>query len=296
MRRTRYAIPIAAIMLALVAPSGNGLAQTGGSVITAGPIVAGGLPVQPFGMTMGFGMGFGIDGVKGAPFSAEEINESTQVLNDGNRIVRKITAKVYRDSEGRTRREQAVQTPFGPESPDDVPRFVTISDPGARAHYTLDSRTKTAQKMLFPSPERIPASGKIGVLSPNLSTVPPQVSNRVARPMERSPATSESLGTETIEGFEAQGTRSTMTIPAGQVGNERPIEIVTEQWYSPALHMMVRSKRNDPRMGESVTRLTNISLEEPDPSLFEIPPDYTVEERQPVGGFFSKPSNTQQDH
>ena len=106
----------------------------------------------------------------------------------------------------------------------------------------------------------------------------------------------ESLGIEPIE-FEAQGTRSTMTIPASQLGNERPIEIVSERWYSPALHMPLLMKTNDPRFGETVTRLTNISLQEPDPSLFEVPPDYTVEERQ-LGGrtFFGKPNSAQQEH
>jgi len=85
-----------------------------------------------------------------------------------------------------------------------------------------------------------------------------------------------------MEGVEAQGTRTTMTIPSGTFGNERPIEIVSEIWFSPALHTAVLTKRIDPRMGETIMRLTNIRLEEPDPSLFQIPPDYTVRD-QPAG-------------
>ncbi len=283
MRRNLYAIAMVAVTLALLAASGNGLAQTAG-VTATGALAAGSPSVQFF----GGGMGAGIEGVKGAPFSAEEINETTQVLSDGNRIIRKTTGRIYRDSEGRTRQEHTLQSPFTSETPGDAPRFVTINDPVAGAHYTLNSQNKTAQKMSFPSSERMASASKMRVLSLDPSGVPPQVSNRVARPIERPQSTTESLGTQTIEGFEAQGTRSTITIPAGQAGNERPIEIVSEQWNSPALHMSVLRKTNDPRMGETVYRLTNISLDEPDPSLFQIPPDYTVEERQLSGpGFFS---------
>jgi hypothetical protein len=86
----------------------------------------------------------------------------------------------------------------------------------------------------------------------------------------------ESLGKQTIEGVVAEGTRTTMTIPAGQVGNDLPIQIVTERWYSPDLQTVVLSKRSDPRSGETVTRLANINRSEPSASLFEVPPDYKV--------------------
>jgi hypothetical protein len=84
------------------------------------------------------------------------------------------------------------------------------------------------------------------------------------------------LGRQTIEGVPADGTRTTMTIAAGQMGNEQPIQIVTERWYSPDLQMEVLSKRTDPRMGETVTRLANISRAEPPSSLFDLPADYKV--------------------
>ncbi len=283
MRRNLYGMPMVAVTVALVAASGNGLAQTAG-VTATGAIAAGSPSLQFF----GGGMGAGIEGVKGAPFSAEEINETTQVLSDGNRIIRKTTGRIYRDSEGRTRQEYTLKPPFTSETPGDAPRFVSINDPVAGAHYTLNSQNKTAQKMLFLSSERMVSASKTRVLSSDQTSAPPQAPGRVGRPIERPQTTTESLGTQTIEGFEAQGTRSTTTIPAGQAGNERPIEIVSEQWNSAALHMTVLRKTNDPRTGETVYRLTNISLDEPDPSLFQIPPDYTVEERQLSGsGFFS---------
>ena len=92
----------------------------------------------------------------------------------------------------------------------------------------------------------------------------------------------ESLGRQTIEGVQAEGRRTTMTIPAGQAGNELPILIVTESWYSPDLQTTVLSKHNDPRNGETVTRLTNISRGESAHALFEAPADYKLTE-SPAG-------------
>jgi hypothetical protein len=99
----------------------------------------------------------------------------------------------------------------------------------------------------------------------------------------------ESLGKQTIEGVEAEGTRVTFTIPAGKIGNERPIVTVNETWYSPELQALVMSKNSDPRMGETTYRLTNINRSEPDPSLFQVPADYTVNEGRGFG--FATPAD-----
>ena len=89
------------------------------------------------------------------------------------------------------------------------------------------------------------------------------------------PAT-ESLGTQIIEGVECEGTRSTFTIPAGQIGNELPIVITSERWYSPKLQTMVLSKRHDPRIGDTTFKLTHIDQSEPSASLFRGPPGFSV--------------------
>ena len=260
MRQSPYPISILAVTLALLAPGRNGIAQITGvpKGITGATVLTG--PHGP-------------QGVKAVPYSADDVVETTQLLSDGNRIVRKATGRIYRDSEGRTRRERPVlRSPATSVTPDDAPRHVTINDPVARIHYVLDPLRKTARKFSFPSqPERV---------SRTKTGAPPPPSARTVT--ERRQITTEPLGTETIEGLEAQGTRHTITIPAGQQGNDLPIQLIDEQWYSPALREVVLSKHNDPRFGETVSRLTNISLEEPDASLFEIPPDYTVEELQPV--------------
>jgi ABC-type transporter MlaC component len=86
----------------------------------------------------------------------------------------------------------------------------------------------------------------------------------------------EDLGDQNYEGVSAHGTRTITTIPAGAIGNERPIEITYERWFSNELQMVVYSKQSDPRTGEQTYRLTNINRNEPDPSLFQVPQGYKV--------------------
>ncbi|MGH9934814.1 MAG: hypothetical protein ACREAM_01130 [Blastocatellia bacterium] len=212
--------------------------------------------------------------VKGAPYSAEVVTESTQTLGNGTKLTRKTTALVYRDSEGRTRREQSA-APVGPfATAGDAPRVIFISDPVAGVSYTLFPDRRTASKRtLRPAPG---ASGR------NFS--PPRPRNDRPSSDERK---TESLGKQVIEGVEAEGSRTTITIPAGRIGNDQPIEIVQERWYSPELQTTILNKHNDPRWGETVYKLTKINRSEPDHSLFESPSDYTVREepvRRPFGG------------
>jgi hypothetical protein len=88
------------------------------------------------------------------------------------------------------------------------------------------------------------------------------------------------LGTQVIEGFLVEGSRTTTTFPAGFEGSDRPIVITNETWFSKELGTVIVSKRSDPRFGETLQRLTDIDRSEPDPELFRIPADYTVEEVQ----------------
>jgi hypothetical protein len=88
----------------------------------------------------------------------------------------------------------------------------------------------------------------------------------------------ESLGTQMMEGVNARGDRRTSTIETGAIGNDRPIQIVSERWYSPDLQVDVMTRHSDPRMGEEITRLANINRSEPDPSLFQVPASYQLVE------------------
>ena len=99
----------------------------------------------------------------------------------------------------------------------------------------------------------------------------------------------EDLGQQVLEGVLARGTRRTQTIPAGAFGNERPIQIVAEQWYSPDLEAVVSSRNYDPRAGETTYRLVNVARGEQSPDLFAVPQGYTLlpEARPEFGAFGS---------
>lgn len=370
--------------------------------------VAPGAPRDSIGFSfMSSEMHFDSKVVKGAPYSAEATTESVQVLADGNRITHTSKASIYRDSEGRVRRDQTLNH-IGPWAASAEPaQTIFINDPVAGVHYVLNPRTRTAQKMsnvmtftrtlgegaevsgdgartqVFTRTgngssavvvttqdaapktinagggnlagkaiKRVPptyppvakaarAEGPVSVqivvgetgavetakatsghpllqqaavdaarqwqfsptkLSGNAVKVSGAISFVFTLPKEddaaaaetsgfsfvRTPGNApegervkpvrESLGKQTIEGVEAEGTRTTLTFPAGAMGNERPINIVSERWYSPELQTVVLTRHSDPRFGETTYRLTNINRSEPARTLFEVPSDYTVKE------------------
>ena len=233
-------------------------------------------PGGPGAPSVEYGAGILRAGVKNAPFSADAITESSHALADGNRIRQTVNSRIYRDSEGRTRREQAVNlNGLAPDA--NMQQMVFINDPVAGVSYSLNAKEHTGTKFARNNDSR-------GAQRP-----PQDASGRGPGPrgMGRRNAAdgnvkTESLGRQTIEGVPADGRRTTMTIPAGQAGNDLPIHIVVESWYSPDLQATVLSKHSDPRNGETVTRLTNIGRGEPARALFETPADYKIGE-SPAG-------------
>ena len=223
--------------------------------------------------------------VQGAPYSATITNESVQTLADGNRIVQSSTGTTARDSHGRTRQD-APLPPIGNLSAANAPHLVFIMDPVAQVSYTLNLTDKTAEKMSIPSAAPGPSAATAGarqvfVTQSGALQVPdaPPPAIAIAKSLgseEHAEVTTEDLGTETMEGLLVTGTRTTRTIPAGEIGNEKPISIVTEVWTSPDLKTIVYSKRSDPRMGEQTFKLANIVRAEPDASLFTVPADFKL--------------------
>jgi hypothetical protein len=202
--------------------------------------------------------------VKGAPFTATAQTERLQVLSDGTRISNKMTATLYRDGEGRTRREMTLSV-IGPFTiVGEPPRLAFINDFVAGVHYIVNVQQREARKI------------RLGDLPPP----PPDTQGK-----------SESLGKQMIEGLEAEGTRMTVTIPTGQIGNDRPIEIVTERWESTALKTILLSNHRDPRVGETTYRLININRSEPAHTLFEVPGDYRILPGPPHDGRPGGPPN-----
>jgi hypothetical protein len=90
------------------------------------------------------------------------------------------------------------------------------------------------------------------------------------------PVEEDSLGTQRISGVEVVGRRTTVTVPVGQLGNDRPMQIVDERWESPQLKMVLYSRHSYPPTGVIEYRVTNIRRTEPPPDLFVIPADYVV--------------------
>jgi len=207
--------------------------------------------------------------VAGAPFTATFSTQTSQTLSDGNHIQRSSTGTLARDSQGRTRRDMSLPA-IGPWATSGKPAQVSmINDPVAGTHYVLEPDKKIARQ-LGPHGGKgkrhkfgHPGGGAKGLWADDANV------------------TTTSLGTQTISGVAAEGTRTTRTIPAGAIGNERPIVITVERWYSAELQTAVKTTRSDPRMGETVMQLTEIKRAEPDASLFQVPADYTIKKGGP---------------
>jgi hypothetical protein len=256
--------------------------------------------------------------VKGAPYTADAITETVQTLANGNHIVHKTTAQLARDAEGRTRREQTMDA-VGPWATGGEPlKLTTLNDPVAGVMYHLDARNNTAMKLpvshgavppsvgpdqtffFATSPDgEAGAAGVAKVKAEARMTAALAAGGMTAAPgavmslkmKEPGEVKTEPLGQQTIEGVLATGTRTTRTIAAGAIGNEQPIEVTSETWYSPDLQMVVMSKHNDPQIGETTYRLTNIQRGAPPQTLFEVPANYTIrEEEGPI--FFAAPSTS----
>ena len=277
--------------------------------------------------------------VKGAPYAATAVNESKQLLSDGNRIERSSTIKLFRDSQGRTRQEQ----PSG---------VVFINDVVAGKRYVLNTQRKSARELRSSSaidiaPPTPPSVGAGASATPpppqpikphsqmtpeetrswademrrwgrelaerargereqarernviithsDTSEGPAFVSNHVevirmgdvhavapmplAMPSPPGAGTTSTLGSREFDGVRADGKKTTWTIPAGQIGNKLPIEIVSERWYSPDLNLVVFSRHADPRSGERTYRLQNIKRDEPSAELFKVPADFELRPR-----------------
>lgn len=248
--------------------------------------------------------------VTGMPYSGEAVTETVQTLADGNRIVRRTSVKVYRDSAGRTRRETIgpdgqvtsvmINNPksgtafaFDPDSNTahkttlvtvlDKPagtaggNYYTISDgaeAGTKSHTRIvtgveldqkpqhDAQLKHAQGLATTIESTVTTGGPVTVISHSAFAGPPP--------------TKEDLGIQNFEGVPAKGTRTKTIIPAGAIGNEQPITVVSEEWYSTDLQVLVMTKHSDPRSGETTYRLTNLIRSEPDASLFELPAKHTI--------------------
>ena len=203
--------------------------------------------------------------VTGAPYSALGTSQTVTTLPDGNRIVRENTIRQWRDSDGRTRAEYSLSS-IGGTTPLELHTTVTvIDDPAARERYMLQPDAKVALTMPI-----VPCRNGGPSLEPDLAIGPPRP---VQLPMKMSPRVP--LGERKLDGETVAGSRIEATIPAGAIGNEQPIRMSAEQWYGKDLQVVVEATYQDPRMGETKYKLSDIDRAEPDAKLFRVPENYS---------------------
>jgi hypothetical protein len=236
------------------------------------------------------------------PYTAEIQTTTTRTLADGTTITLTSREIHVRDSQGRSRLETTI--PLRSSMP--AITNVAISDPVGGTRINWNSQTRVAWIIKLPpadqktgcwttvdSPHHVTLSygdahpdtanvnaGSVpgGVGSGGLSTT--AASTDVTTPAtlrhHRPDAKLEDLGTDMIMGVAAHGHRTTTTLPIGEVGNDRPIVTVDEQWEAPDLRLVMRALNDDPRTGKRDMEVTSLSLSEPDPSVFQAPPDMKV--------------------
>jgi hypothetical protein len=234
--------------------------------------------------------------VKNAPYSADAINESIQSLADGNRIVKRRTTQLARDGYGRTRQERKGEHGSA----------IYIFDPIDGKSYALNGERKVAVRIprvpLPPAPLSPDAAGPVVEARPGRVVVhkgegrddevrvevvriggdtPSMVAPLAPLPplmppwtLPRGKGETKKLGTKEFDGIKADGTQTTHTIPAGEIGNEKPLVITSERWFSPEYNIVVYAKQTDPRTGDTIYRLANFKRGEPPADLFKVPADY----------------------
>jgi len=213
-------------------------------------------PNQPNAKFVGAELRFGDKLVQGHPFSAETVIEDTKRLYDGTTVTKRRGGAIYRDGEGRTRREQPLEMVgvVNIVGSDNKPQIlVFINDFAARPQIFIDLDNKIARKTFLPNigppfEPRLPGNARI-----------------------------ENLGTKTIEGVSVEGTRETIEIPAGSLGNDKPMQVLHEKWFSKELQVLVMSRHIDPVAGEHIFKLVNIMRAEPDPQVFAVPTGFRIE-------------------
>jgi hypothetical protein len=206
--------------------------------------------------------GINLRSIPDAPFSADVVKESQQSLPEGARAASQTNGRMFRDTAGRTRSETELKTAT------ETRRYVTILDPVEQLNIRLDPQTKMATLFPFPAGATQAAEAKLKNALATRST-------QASRPPL---VASENLGAATLQGFAVTGTKRIVPAAANLPNTERARSVTVESWFSPELQIELQSKTIDPLLGVSTARLVNIAAAEPDPALFHIPPDYTIQD------------------
>jgi len=212
--------------------------------------------------------GIKVPSVTGKPFSGSDSIDWTRTLEDGSVIATHQDAKLARDSQGRVYRERVTRFPANSDRKSRI-RAIIILDPVAHTRTECVITARRCEVDDFHGP-RPPAPLPNGSFSNRNSNV-----------------VRESLGSDSIDGLPVVGTRETVTVNAGVVGNTEPLTTIDEYWYSPDLQLNLSVTRKDPREGTLVIHVVDLARSEPDPSLFQVPANFVVEDQRR----FAQPEN-----
>jgi hypothetical protein len=256
--RVRSMMSTAVALTWMAALSWAGYASAQAIGLGSGPVFAGGMGTTS-------GSSFGPGAVMGLPYSLVETMTTVQTLADGTTITQVNEQRRMRDSEGRERTENGVMRDGAL-----LVAIIHLQDPVARSFTTLLPLNKTAHVMRLPElkPEATEQDTKAAAVF--------RAKTEALRREHPAAPNSEDLAPQTVAGLYAEGKRHTLVIPAGQQGNDREIRVVTETWTSPELKIVVGRTTEDPRMGKTTMVISDLERAEPDPSLFQVPPDYRI--------------------
>jgi hypothetical protein len=210
--------------------------------------------------------------IKGAPYSASVKATRDQKLADGNAIHSSATTHQARDSAGRTMSQMSAGCNYGPDGQLLPLIRVTVNDSESRTSLSWAVNDASPQKVVrvVHPPEPVPLSPAEVVRLQQAAQM---------RPQPRTEVHQESLGSKIIAGVMADGTRTTRTIPAGEEGNDLPIETVEETWIARDLRLVMLRIYDDPRSGQNKIEVVELNQGEPDPGLFAAPAGYSLEEQ-----------------
>jgi TonB family protein len=194
--------------------------------------------------------------IPNASFFAKAELESTRTLTDGTTVTRRTYNIIARDLRGRTHNESRLWMPADGSEPRLT--YSVVYDPVTRARTFLYPATRLARQFIVKPPDDA-ATKTVAIVDPKAPTIQ-----------------KDDLGTNLQDGLQLKGSREIRTYPLGSLGNDKPLTITTEYWYSADLQLNISVKRTDPRFGMQTVRVTNLHREEPDPSLFDVPADYKL--------------------
>jgi hypothetical protein len=199
-------------------------------------------------------------GFSGAPYSGKSTTVKEKMLTDGTKTTETFVELLWRDAEGRTRKEFIRHTDSGEEY-----RSIIITDPVGGVYLKWDDNEEAGRRVvgIWPVPPAQRLTAPPSPLIQGKAVTRPDFRNEILTPQE-------------INGVFAEGSRWSRTIRLEGESNNRVIEMTNELWISPDLRIIVRHVHDDPRTGKETTDVTDVVRGDPDPALFHAPEGYTV--------------------